>query len=76
METSRFGAPLQDHKPTIVARSPIKALPVQAHSMPNFNRYGNIEDDIRIPAPTPVKQEAVVEDDDALSYFASLASDD
>jgi len=27
-------------------------------------------------ATTPVKQEAVVEDDDALSYFASLASDD
>jgi len=24
----------------------------------------------------PVKKEAVVEDDDALSYFASLASDD
>jgi hypothetical protein len=55
VETSRFGASLQDHKPTIVARSPIKALPAQAHSTPNFNRYGNIEDDIRIPAPTPVK---------------------
>ena len=30
----------------------------------------------KMSAPTPVKQEAVVEDDDALSYFASLASDD
>lgn len=30
----------------------------------------------KMSTPTPVKQEAVVEDDDALSYFASLASDD
>ena len=30
----------------------------------------------KMSAPTPVKQDAVVEDDDALSYFASLASDD
>ena len=30
----------------------------------------------KMSAPSPVKQEAVVEDDDALSYFASLASDD
>ena len=30
----------------------------------------------KMTATTPVKQEAVVEDDDALSYFASLASDD
>ena len=30
----------------------------------------------KMSAPTPVKKEAVVEDDDALSYFASLASDD
>ena len=30
----------------------------------------------KMSSPTPVKQEAVVEDDDALSYFASLASDD
>ena len=28
------------------------------------------------PAKSPVKKEAVVEDDDALSYFASLAADD
>tara|TARA_B100002019_G_scaffold92439_2_gene79732 strand:- start:9809 stop:10756 length:948 start_codon:yes stop_codon:yes gene_type:complete len=28
------------------------------------------------PAQSPVKKEAVVEDDDALSYFASLAADD
>ena len=30
----------------------------------------------KMSAPSPVKKEAVVEDDDALSYFASLASDD
>ena len=42
------------------------------------------ESEGRGPAPSsfrqqmsaPVKKEAVVEDDDALSYFASLASDD
>ena len=28
-----------------------------------------------VPTPSPVKQEAVVDDDDALSYFASLAAD-
>ena len=30
----------------------------------------------QMSSPPPVKKEAVVEDDDALSYFASLASDD
>ena len=30
----------------------------------------------KVGAASPVKKEAVVEDDDALSYFASLASDD
>ena len=29
-----------------------------------------------VTTPSPVKQEAVVDDDDALSYFASLANDD
>ena len=31
---------------------------------------------VSVGAPTPVKKEAVVDDDDALSYFASLANDD
>tara|TARA_B100000963_G_C22628315_1_gene673516 strand:+ start:2220 stop:3119 length:900 start_codon:yes stop_codon:yes gene_type:complete len=30
----------------------------------------------QMSAPTPVKKDSVVEDDDALSYFASLAEDD
>jgi hypothetical protein len=29
----------------------------------------------KAPAPSPVKQEAVVDDDDALSYFAKLAEE-
>ena len=31
---------------------------------------------VSVGAPSPVKKEAVVDDDDALSYFASLANDD
>ena len=34
------------------------------------------QSDFRTKMSAPVKKEAVVEDDDALSYFASLASDD
>ena len=34
------------------------------------------QSDFRAKMSAPVKKEAVVEDDDALSYFASLASDD
>jgi len=42
--------------------------PVAAQAQSSFRE--------KMSAPSPVKKEAVVEDDDALSYFASLASDD
>ena len=38
--------------------------------------YDHAADSFNEPVASPVKQDAVVDDDDALSYFAKLAEED
>ena len=42
---------------------------------PDITPQSSFREQMSAPAPSPVKKDAVVDDDDALSYFARLAEE-
>ena len=60
----------------VLGSAPRASAPVDESLEDESEGRGPAPSSFRQQMSAPVKKEAVVEDDDALSYFASLASDD